>query len=386
MESCSVTWRREVFTDGCLCYTINMKLSEILPKKELNKEDLAFLLGLKQEEERQQLYAAAYEMKKKWVGNVAYYRGLLELSNRCVKNCCYCGIRRDNQQIHRFDSPAQEVLAMARWCYEKQYGSITLQSGERQDEAFIAYIETLVREIKKIGGGALGITLSLGEQTPETYLRWYQAGAHRYLLRIESSNRPLYESLHPQDGRHEWAVRDACLDTLGSIGYQVGTGVMIGLPGQTLEDLASDILYFRKKNIAMIGMGPYVVHKDTPLGKKVIAQGGDTVEAQSARLRLSLNMIAVTRLFLQDVNIAATTALQALHPLGREMALKAGANILMPIVTLPEFRKDYQLYENKPGLEDDKEEYCSGLSARVASVGDTVGWGQWGDSPHFFNH
>ncbi|MDD7380927.1 MAG: [FeFe] hydrogenase H-cluster radical SAM maturase HydE [Succiniclasticum sp.] len=363
-----------------------MKLSEILQKKELNKEDLIFLLGLKKEAEKQQLYAAAYEMKKKWVGNVAYYRGLLELSNRCVKNCCYCGIRRDNQQVRRFDSPVQEVLAMARWCYEKQYGSITLQSGERQDEAFIAYIETLVKEIKKIGGGALGITLSLGEQTPETYLRWYQAGAHRYLLRIENSNPRLYETLHPQDGRHIWAARDACLDKLGAIGYQVGTGVMIGLPGQTLEDLASDILYFRKKNIAMIGMGPYVVHKNTPLGKRVIAEGGDTAVAQSERLCLSLNMIAVVRLFLQDVNIAATTALQALHPLGREMALKAGANILMPIVTLPEFRKDYQLYENKPGLEDDKETYCAGLSARVAAVGDIVGWGQWGDSPHFFNH
>ena len=224
-----------------------MKLSEVLQKKELNKEDLIFLLGLKKEAEKQQLYAAAYEMKKKWVGNVAYYRGLLELSNRCIKNCFYCGIRRDNQQVRRFDSPVQEVLAMARWCYEKQYGSITLQSGERQDEAFIACIETLVKEIKKIGGGALGITLSLGEQTPETYLRWYQAGAHRYLLRIESSNPRLYETLHPQDGRHIWAARDACLDKLGAIGYQVGTGVMIGLPGQTLEDLASDILYFRKK-------------------------------------------------------------------------------------------------------------------------------------------
>ena len=361
-------------------------MREILKKQEFTKEDLIRLLRLEQEEDRQQLFDAAYAMKKKWVGNVAYYRGLLEFSNRCVKNCCYCGIRRDNTKVHRFDSPETEVLAMARWCHKKQYGSITLQAGERQDEAFIARIEALVKEIKKIGGGALGITLSLGEQTPETYLRWYQAGAHRYLLRIESSNPRLYESLHPRDGQHSWAVRDACLDSLASIGYQVGTGVMIGLPGQTTEDLASDLLYFRTKNIAMIGMGPYVVHKDTPLGKKVLDEGGDTAEARKERLRLSINMVAVARLFLQDVNIAATTALQALHPFGREMALRAGANILMPVVTLPAFRKDYQLYDNKPGLEEDKDQYCSSLSDRVNSVGDTVGWGRWGDSPHFFNH
>ena len=161
---------------------------------------------------------------------------------------------------------------------------------------------------------------------------------------------------------------------------------MIGLPGQTLEDLAEDILFYKKQNIAMIGMGPYVVHHNTPLGKKVCEAGLDTAEARAERLRLSINMVAVTRLFLRDVNIAATTAMQTLHPLGREMALKAGANILMPLVTLPQFRSQYQLYDNKPCLEDGQEQCRNCLSARVASVGDTVGWGQWGDSPHFFNN
>ena len=371
------------FREGITAF---LEKSSILQKEELNKEDLIFLLGRTNPDEIKQLYDAAYETKKEWVGNVDYYRGLLEFSNRCIKNCNYCGIRRDNGEVERFDTPREDILTMARWCYEQQYGSVTLQSGERQDEAFIDFVEGLLRDIKSIGNGALGITLCVGEQTKETYQRWYNAGAHRYLLRIESCNPKLYATLHPQDGHHKWDVRKACLDSLAEIGYQVGTGVMIGLPGQTLEDLAEDILFYKKQNIAMIGMGPYVVHHNTPLGKKVCEAGLDTAEARAERLRLSINMVAVTRLFLKDVNIAATTAMQTLHPLGREMALKAGANILMPLVTLPQFRSQYQLYDNKPCLEDGQEQCRNCLSARVASVGDTVGWGQWGDSPHFFNN
>ena len=223
-----------------------MDISNVLQKKQLNKDDLVFLLGLTAPEELEQLYRAAYATKKEWVGNVDYYRGLLEFSNRCIKNCCYCGIRRGNRQVERFDTSREDILAMARWCHEQQYGSITLQSGERQDEAFVGYVESLLRDIKRIGNGALGITLCVGEQTKETYQRWYNAGAHRYLLRIESSNPKLYATLHPRDGHHKWEVRKACLDMLAEIGYQVGTGVMIGLPGQTLEDLANDILFYKE--------------------------------------------------------------------------------------------------------------------------------------------
>lgn len=371
---------------SALWYNTSMDLTSILAKEQLDKEDLIYLLGRRDKAERELLYDAAYTVKKAWVGNVDYYRGLLEFSNRCKKNCCYCGIRRDNEAVVRFDTPAEDILGMARWCYEQQYGSLTLQSGERQDEAFVSHVEALVRNIKKIGGGALGITLSVGEQSPETYRRWFDAGAHRYLLRIESSNPRLYAALHPRDGLHEWGVRKACLDSLAAIGYQVGTGVMIGLPGQTLEDLAEDILFYARQDIAMIGMGPYVVHHQTPLGRQVMESGQDTPEARQERFMLAINMVAVTRLFLKDVNIAATTALQALDPFGRELALKAGANILMPLVTLPRFRSQYQLYDNKPCLEDGMEQCRNCLENRVASIGDTVGWGQWGDSPHFFNH
>ena len=250
--------------------------------------------------------------------------------------------------------------SIRNWTYEAGYGSLTLQSGERQDEEFISYIEDLVRDIKKIGNGGLGLTLCVGEQTEETYRRWFAAGAHRYLLRIETSNPALYARLHPQDGHHEWTVRRDCLCALGRIGYQVGTGDMIGLPGQTLEDLADDILFYRDMNIDMIGMGPYVVHHQTPIGKEVLAAGCDSQADKLHRLHLGLAMIAVTRLFLRDVNIAATTALQALHP-------------------------QSLLYDNKPCVDEQAEQCRNCLSGRVASVGDTVGLGQWGDAPHFFH-
>lgn len=362
-----------------------MNLQSVLHKASLTRDDLIYLLSLTDAADLQALYDRAYAVKAAGVGRIVYYRGLIEFSNRCIKNCLYCGIRRDNGEVERFDTEREDILAMAKWAYDNQYGSLTLQSGERQDEAFIDYIEGLVRDIKALSRGGLGITLCVGEQEESAYCRWFEAGAHRYLLRIETSNPALYARLHPQDGHHDWYVRKGCLDTLRSIGYQVGTGDMIGLPGQTIEDLADDILFYRNMDIDMIGMGPYVVHHNTPLGRSVVAQGLDSAEEKKRRLHLGLKMIAVTRLFLPDVNIASTTALQALHPMGRELGLKAGANVLMPIVTVPKFRSQYLLYDNKPCVEDTPGQCKNCLAARVASVGDTVGLGQWGDSPHFFH-
>lgn len=360
-----------------------MVLADILHKKELDRNDLIALLCITDPDELQALYDAAYAVKAANVGRVVYYRGLIEFSNRCIKNCRYCGIRRDNEEVERFDTARDDILAMARWSYDNHYGSLTLQSGERQDREFIEYIEALVRDIKQLSGGKLGITLCVGEQTEDTYRRWFAAGAHRYLLRIETSNPSLYATLHPQDGHHRWAVRKQCLDALRAVGYQVGTGDMIGLPGQTAADLADDILFYRDMDIDMIGMGPYVVHHHTPVGVDVMRRGLDSDQEKLRRLQLGLKMIAVTRIFLADVNIASTTALQALHPLGRELGLKAGANVLMPIVTVPKFRSQYLLYDNKPCVDERPEQCKDCLSARVASVGDTVGLGQWGDSPHF---
>ena len=360
-----------------------MNLNEVLQKEKFSKEDLLFLMNLKDQEDLDSLYKAAYQVKVEYVKPKAYYRGLIEFSNRCIKNCLYCGIRAENDSVERFDMTQEEILRMAQWAHDNQYGSVTLQSGERTDESFVSFVEDTIKKIKQIGDGSLGLTLCLGEQSRETYERWFQAGGHRYLLRIETTNPELYQKIHPDNDLHRFEKRVECLKTLKEVGFQVGTGVMIGLPGQTAEDLVNDILFYEKMDIDMIGMGPYVVHRETPMGKEVIAADLDSDEMKKERFELGLKMVAITRLYLKDVNIAATTALQALNPLGREMGLKAGANILMPIITIDEHRAKYQLYDDKPCIDDNADKCKVCLTGRVMSVGDEVGFAEWGDSPHF---
>ena len=358
-------------------------LDEVLNKKNYTKEDIIYLMSLKKPEYLEKLYKKAYEVKEKYIGKKAYFRGLIEFSNKCIKDCLYCGIRASNTDVERFDMTKEEILEMAHWAYENRYGSLTLQSGERQDDFFTEYITDLIKDIKKISNGNLGLTLCLGEQTEKTYRKWFEAGAHRYLLRIETTNEKLYKKIHPNNEKHSFEKRKDCLKLLKKIGYHVGTGVMIGLPEQTEEDLVNDIYFFKEMDIDMIGMGPYVVHKDTPLGKEVLNREDNNEEKIYERFNYGLKMIAITRIFLKDVNIAATTALQAINPLGRELGLKAGANILMPIITIPKHREKYQLYDNKPCIDDNSDQCKVCLTGRVRSVGDTIGFGEWGDSPHF---
>lgn len=365
-----------------------MTVAEILKKdlvgdEWLTVDELRFLMHVTDEEELQLIYKKAYEVKAKYVDKVAYYRGLIEFSNRCIKNCIYCGIRRENDKVERFDMEREDVLKMAQWAYDHEYGSLTLQSGERTDPAFVDYVVDLIKDIDKIGNGGLGVTMCVGEQTEETYRRMFEAGAKRYLLRIETTNRKLYEMIHPKDALHSFDTRVECLKALKRVGFQVGTGVMIGLPHQTEEDLVNDILFYRDMDIDMIGMGPYVVHHDTPLGQEALKLGIDSEEGKQRRIQLGLKMIALTRLFLKDVNIAATTALQALDKLGREKGLAAGANILMPIITIPEHRAKYLLYDNKPCVDDNADKCKECLTRRVMSIGDRVGWKEHGDSKHY---
>ena len=320
------------------------------------------------------LCAQAYKAKQKHVGCTAYFRGIIEFSNICVKNCLYCGIRSSNADVHRFAMSEEDILDTASRAYHMGYGSILLQSGERSDHKFTDFVERVIKSIKKASNDKLGITLSLGEQRQDTFKRWFDAGAHRYLLRIETSNRELYQRLHPDD--HHYDVRLKCLDVLGDIGYQVGTGVMIGLPYQTCEDLADDILFFEKHDIDMIGMGPYIVHKNTPLA--------DAAEIDPIKnFVLGLKMIALTRLYLKDINIAATTALQSLDPKGREKGLNAGANIIMPNITPVKYRDRYRLYDGKPCLNENTFPYRDYLEKSIEDIGEKIGYHQWGDSPHF---
>lgn len=340
-----------------------------------DRNELIRMLSLQSEDELAELYKKAYEIKKQQVGTKVYFRGIIELSNVCSKNCFYCGIRSGNADFKRYTISMQEALREAKWCYEQRYGSLVVQAGERTDPAWIDFITELVTGIKKLSDGKLGITLSLGEQTEEVFARWFEAGAHRYLLRIETTNQELYKTLHPAD--HSFGDRRACLRSLRRVGYQVGTGVMIGLPGQTMADVADDILFFYDEDVDMLGMGPYIPHHNTPL--KHLAEGFDPDQA----LKLGLKLIATCRIALKDINIATTTALQALHPEGREMGLLAGANVWMPNITNTEYRDGYQLYEGKPNLDENADETVDSLTNKIISIGESVGFDEWGDSIHF---
>lgn len=343
----------------------------------LSPGDLRFLLELERPEELRKLYAAAYRVKLDCIDNRVRLRGLIEISNMCRKNCYYCGIRSGNTRVPRFRMTRREILDAARHAIDFHYGSVVLQGGERNDPAFADFIEETLREIKALPGGDLGITLSLGEQSEEVYRRWFEAGAHRYLLRIEASNPALYAKLHPSD--HSYAERVAALRLLRGVGYQVGTGVMIGLPYQTVDDLVGDLEFFRELDVDMIGMGPYITHHDTPLGREFPTFGSDA----ERQLELGLKMIAAARLLLRNVNIASTTALQALAPDGRERGLLAGANVIMPNIGELAYRNGYLLYENKPGTDENAETARRNLENAIAGIGESIAYDEWGDSRHF---
>ncbi len=353
------------------------KVKAIVEANIFSKEDILYLLNCKTEQQ-QELFELASKVKEEQVGNKVYLRGLIELSNICDKNCLYCGIRKDNDKAERYMLTSEEVLNAAQFAFDNNYGSIVLQSGELYSEAFIATIETLLRKIKELSSGKLGITLSCGEQTVATYQRWFDAGAHRYLLRIESSNKELYEKIHPVDALHKYETRINCLKSLRAIGYQVGTGVMIGLPFQTMEDLADDLLFIKAMDIDMCGMGPYLEHNDTPL-----IQYKDELMPMKERFYLSLNMLAVLRLMMKDINIAATTALQTIDEMGREKALKIAANIFMPNITPKEYRENYKLYENKPCMDENPADCANCIEARICIAGCEIAKDEWGDSQHY---
>ncbi|MBD3316075.1 MAG: [FeFe] hydrogenase H-cluster radical SAM maturase HydE [Chitinivibrionales bacterium] len=344
------------------------------------REEIIALLSANTTRARETIRSAAEKMLLKHCGDRVYYRGLIEFSNVCARNCRYCGIRGGNTYVKRYTLSYEEILAQALWCAEQGYGSVVLQSGERCDREFVEFVIDTVRVIKNRTRGerlpdGLGVTLCVGEQSRETYERFFEAGAHRYLLRIETTSPRLFSAWHPPEQSLE--NRIACLQALQSIGFQVGTGVMIGVPGQSIEDLADDVLFMRDLDVDMVGMGPYIPHKQTPLGEK------DPTGDPTYRFESALLMIAVVRLVMKDVNIAATTALQALDPQGREHGLAFGANVIMPQLTPTEKRKDYLLYEGKPCV-DETATQCKGcLAARIASVGRVVGYERWGDSVHF---
>lgn len=326
---------------------------------------------------QRELFDAAYRLKCEIFGKFVNLRGLIEFSNVCTCDCLYCGIRRSNGKVSRYTMSMEEILRAAGSSGEFGYGSVVLQSGERSDAAFVDFVTEVLERIRRLPF-RLGITLSCGEQSMETLLRWREAGAKRYLMRIESSSEAIFRAIHPVET--SFARRRDALTRLRRAGYVTGSGVMIGLPGQSVDDLARDIDFFREADLDMIGMGPFIPQEDTPLGQRF----PDPPGAADRRLESSLRMIAVTRLVLRDVNIASSTALQAIDPEnGRQRGILAGANVLMPNTGDVSRRRDYQLYDGKPSLDENSREIRAGLIASLAAIGESPRFDDPGEPVHF---
>jgi len=354
-------------------------IPHILQKKKLERDDIITLLGVDDSADIELIRSTAEKILLDKCGPDVFYRGLIEFSNHCTCDCHYCGIRKSNVGVNRYILSEDDIAASAKWCADQGYGSVVLQSGERQDEAFVDFLVDVITKIKSstisqnLPNGA-GITLSVGEQSPETYKRFYDAGAHRYLLRIESSSPKLFASIHPSTQIQQRRID--CLKSLRDTGFQVGTGVMIGIPGQTAENLADDILFFRDMDVDMIGMGPYIVHHATPMNVHADYYN----QSRDKIFQTALLMIAVCRIVLGDVNIASTTALQAMRDDGREEGLRYGANVIMPQTTPVNVRRDYLLYEGKPYLDVDAQACRAALEQRIRSIGRVIAVDVWGDS------
>lgn len=338
--------------------------------------ELSELLNLPTEE-FSTIFDYARSIRREFLKPEVYLRGLIELSNICEKSCYYCGIRKGNLDIPRFIVSDSEVEQAVRNSFNHGFGSIVIQTGERSDKDFIDRLEKILLSISS-DFPKLGITLSCGEQKIETYRRWFDAGADRYLLRIESSNPKLYYSLHPDNDLHSYSRRLKCLGYLKTVGYQVGTGVMIGVPNQTCDDLAADLLFMRDLDIDMCGMGPFIEHKDTPM-----FNGGSSASEKLKRAAQTLRMIALLRIIMKDINIAATTALETISPEMRFLAFDIGANVIMPNLTPLDYRKKYNLYEGKKSLSGEIDLIFNSLQKGIDPFYLTLGLNKKGTSKHF---
>jgi biotin synthase len=314
-------------------------LSRVLKsRRDLSAAEAVSLLKCGDDGVWEKVFAAAREVKAACGKTETLKRALIECSNICSRDCFYCGIRRSNRNPRRYRMELDEVAECIERARALGYGAVALQAGEIESEDNTRFYEEALR----LAAG-MEVTLSLGEQEESVYRRWKDAGAMRYLLRIETSNRRLFAGLHPADASFDRRV--GCIRTLKRLGYVTGTGVMISLPGQTAEDLAADIGFFGEVGADMVGMGPWIPHPSTPLAREGGCDGGDALE-------LSLRMIALVRLHLHDVNIVASSALAALGGADAvERAVAAGANVVMPNFTPGAHRAGYDLYPGKTGVQ-----------------------------------
>lgn len=299
-------------------------------------------------------FELARKRQKETFGNEVYTRGLIEISNYCKNDCIYCGIRRSNQNAERYRLSEEEILSCCESGYALGFRTFVLQGGE---DGY--YTDDLLEDLlHKIKAAYLdcAITLSLGERSRESYERLYMAGADRYLLRHETANEAHYGKLHPAE--MSLKNRKQCLYTLKEIGYQVGCGIMVGSPYQTIDNLVEDLAFMKTFNPHMVGIGPFIPQKDTPFG-----------EMEPGSLEMTLFLLAIIRLMLPKVLLPATTALGTIHSRGRELGILAGGNVVMPNLSPVKVRKKYALYDNKICTGEEAAECRGCLGNRMESIG-----------------
>ncbi len=318
----------------------------------MNKDELIDILS--DNSKNDWLFKEADRIRHENVGDEVHLRGLIEFSNICKRQCKYCGLRSANKEIERYRILKDEIISLSKNAVNLGYKTIVLQSGEDD------YYDTdkmceIIREIKKLD---VALTLSIGEKTYNEYKAFREAGADRYLLRIETTDESLYETMHPNAS---YKNRVECLYNLKELGFETGTGCLVGLPDQTIESLANDILFFKELDADMIGIGPFIPHKETPL--KDVSKGD---------FWLALKVMALTRINMPDINIPATTAMETLNPNGRIIALQSGANVVMPNVTSTEYRAKYEIYPNKICLGDAPEQCRGCIEGKIRSIGRTI--------------
>ena len=331
-------------------------LEKARSSSDLRYEELVQLLSIP-DEQLPLLMQAADEVRQNSVGDEVHLRGIIEFSNYCRQQCCYCGLRAGHSTAGRYRLTYEQILDTAEAAAKTGYRTLVLQSGE--DPAISpAFVADITREIKKLD---VAVTLSCGERSYEVYKLWRQAGADRYLIKQETADPALYKSIRPG---HTLAERLQCQKWLKELGYQLGSGCMIGLPGQNIQTLARDLQLMKELQADMSGMGPFIPHPETPL------RFGTT-----GSISMTLKMLATARLYMPWILLPATTALASLHPEGRELALRAGANVIMPNVTPEAVRSLYQIYPGKLNTEDNMKDYYNRIRTIIESEGRTVATG-----------
>lgn len=323
----------------------------------------------------EELWKAADETRQGHVGEEVHLRGLIEISNFCIRACAYCGLRAGYGDVERYRLTREEILECARLAVGFDYGTVVLQAGEDYGIKR-AWLTEIIHAIKAESN--LAITLSLGERPDEDLQEWREAGADRYLLRFETSDRELYERIHPPAKGQEISDRPAMLRRLKALGYEAGSGVMVGIPGQDYGILARDILLFKDLDLDMVGVGPFIAHPETPLGRGEMPSAPEGMQVPNSEL-MTYKTVALTRLVCPEANIPSTTALATINTaLGRELGLSRGANVVMPNLTPPKYRALYEIYPAKACIDEAAEDCHGCMKGRIRGIGRVPGSGQGG--------